>query len=81
MPAQQVGAQLRLERRPAEVFDRAWLAIGPVVEQAVDIAVTHGQGFVGRRRDRLGSVQVQFDRLQAGVAQRRNILGLCARWR
>lgn len=76
VPAEQVGVELLAQRLGGQILQRAGLAVGAVVEQAIQAAT--GQCLrLGRAPLYAGLVgQVQLDGQQTQLAQLRHVLGL-----
>ena len=71
--AEQIGLELQAQRLAREVFDRARLTIGTVVDERVEPAAGARQHFIHRGADRIRRAQVEHQAFKPGVAQRGDI--------
>lgn len=76
VPAEQIGIELLAQRLGGQILQRAGLAVGAVVEQAIEAAA--GQYLrLSRAPLYAGLVgQIQLDRQQTQLTQLRHVLGL-----
>ena len=80
MPAEDIGFELRGERGARQVFDRARLAIGAVVEERIELAAGAPRYFARRRRAidcRLGIVEIEG--LEPFAFERGDVVSLARR--